>query len=38
MNSVIDCGAVINPDTADAQMKNAIVFVLSAALKSEKHN
>ena len=31
----IDCGIVINPDTVEAQLEGAIVFALTAALKSE---
>lgn len=33
--TVIDCGIVVNPDTVEAQLEGAIVFALSAALKSE---
>ncbi|MDY0082344.1 MAG: xanthine dehydrogenase family protein molybdopterin-binding subunit [Ignavibacteriaceae bacterium] len=33
--AVIDCGIVVNPDTVEAQLEGAIVFALSAALKSE---
>lgn len=31
----IDCGAVVNPDTVEAQMQGSIVFGLSAALFGE---
>jgi len=31
----IDCGSVVNPDTVEAQMQGAIVYGLTAALKSE---
>lgn len=31
----IDCGQVVNPDTLEAQMQSAIVYGLTAALKSE---
>lgn len=32
---VVDCGRVINPDMAEAQIEGGIVFALSAALGSE---
>lgn len=32
---VVDCGAVVNPDTVTAQMEGGIVFGLSAALKEK---
>lgn len=32
---VVDCGAVVNPDTVEAQMQSGIVFGLSAALYGE---
>ena len=31
----VDCGSVVNPDTVEAQMQSAIVFGLTATLKSE---
>ena len=31
---VVDCGFIVNPDTAKAQIEGAIVFGLTAALKS----
>lgn len=31
----VDCGRIVNPATAEAQMQGAIVFGLSAALKGE---
>jgi isoquinoline 1-oxidoreductase beta subunit len=31
----VDCGTVVNPDTVEAQMQGAIVYGLTAALKSE---
>jgi isoquinoline 1-oxidoreductase beta subunit len=31
----VDCGRVINPDTAQAQIEGAVVYGLSAALKTE---
>jgi isoquinoline 1-oxidoreductase beta subunit len=33
--SAIDCGDVVNPDTAAAQVEGGVVFGLSAALHSE---
>jgi isoquinoline 1-oxidoreductase beta subunit len=33
--AAVDCGEVINPDTAEAQIEGGIVFGLSAALMSE---
>lgn len=30
----VDCGAVVNPDTVEAQMQSGIVFGLTAAIKS----
>ena len=33
--AAVDCGEVINPDTATAQIEGGIVFGLSAALFSE---
>ena len=32
---VVDCGTVVNPDTVEAQMEGAIVYGLTATLKSE---
>jgi isoquinoline 1-oxidoreductase beta subunit len=32
---VVDCGAVVNPDTVEAQMQSAVNFGLSAALYGE---
>ncbi len=32
---VVDCGMIVNPDSIRAQMEGAIVFGLTAALKSE---
>jgi isoquinoline 1-oxidoreductase beta subunit len=31
----VDCGAVVNPDTVDAQMQSGIVYGLTAALRGE---
>jgi isoquinoline 1-oxidoreductase beta subunit len=31
----VDCGQVVNPDGAEAQIQSAIVFGLSAALRGE---
>lgn len=31
----VDCGRVINPDTAEAQVSGAVVYGITAALKSE---
>ncbi|MEZ4293434.1 MAG: xanthine dehydrogenase family protein molybdopterin-binding subunit [Polyangiaceae bacterium] len=31
----VDCGIIVNPDTVEAQMQGAIVYGLTAALKSE---
>lgn len=33
--AAVDCGPVVNPDTAEAQIEGGIVFGLSAALKDE---
>jgi isoquinoline 1-oxidoreductase beta subunit len=31
----VDCGRVINPDTAQAQIEGAVIYGMTAALKSE---
>jgi isoquinoline 1-oxidoreductase beta subunit len=31
----VDCGAVVNPDTVEAQVEGAVVYGLSAALRNE---
>ncbi len=33
--AAVDCGRVINPDTAEAQVSGAIVYGITAALKTE---